>query len=59
MNWGYCYNLILDQIKEQKKMEKEMEETNEKERIRPTDINRRRELMASMYEIKFKKEKEI
>ena len=56
MNWGYCYNLILDQIKEQTKMEKEMEEINEKERVRPTDIKKRRELLASMYENKFKKE---
>ncbi len=55
-NWSYCYSMILDQIKEQKKMEKNMEKANIKEKMRPTDKNRKRELLASMYEKKFKKE---
>jgi len=54
--WGYCYSMILDQIKEQKKMELDNEIANTKEKMRPTDKNKKRELLASMYENKFKKE---
>lgn len=60
--WLYCYICVMDEFKGQQKKEeeerkrKEIEKKKkEKEEMRPTDINKRRELMASMYEKKFKK----
>ena len=52
-SWGYCYNAVLDELNNQKQMEKDSEERN----IRPKDIDRKRELFARKLEEKFKKEK--
>ena len=62
--WLYCYTCIKDEFnsqkkeeeKEKKKLEKEKKRL-EKEKMRPTDINKRRELFAKKFETKFNNSK--
>ena len=55
--WLYCYTSIIDEFTSQKKSDKEKQEKIEKEEIRPTDIQKRRELFANKFENKFKNSK--
>ena len=55
--WVYCYTCVIDELKSQKKSEKEEKEKREKEKIRPTDIQKRRELFAKKFENKFNNSK--
>ena len=62
--WLYCYTCIKDEFnsqkkeeeKEKKRLEKEKKRL-EKEKMRPTDINKRRELFAKKFETKFNNSK--
>ncbi|RZD41272.1 MAG: hypothetical protein CXT73_05240 [Methanobacteriota archaeon] len=51
--WVYCYTCVIDELELQKKNEEKKLKQKEKEKIRPTDIQKRRELFASKYENKF------
>tara|TARA_B100001758_G_scaffold86268_1_gene73423 strand:- start:1562 stop:1954 length:393 start_codon:yes stop_codon:yes gene_type:complete len=62
--WLYCYTCIKDEFNSQKKEEEkekkrlELEKKRlEKEKMRPTDINKRRELFAKKFETKFNNSK--
>ena len=62
--WLYCYTCIRDEFNLQKKEEekerkrKELEKKiQEKEKMRPTDLKKRRELFAKKFEMKFNNSK--
>lgn len=62
--WLYCYTCIIDEFKTQqqneenkKKIKEEEKAKREKEKMRPTDQNKRRELFAKKFETKFNNSK--